>query len=298
MKLSNKVSRQESIQAVLSIAPVILLILLIKAYPIGVALTKSFTNWDGLYQNKFIGLRNYLILFKSEEFWMMLRNNLFLLLHIPVLLVAGFIFAVLLYEKVFAWKIFRSISYFPQILSVVIIGYLFRTLFSNDGPVNIVLRSVGLGPLAIEWLGSGFSALLVIMLCLIWQSLGWQALLILGGLSSMQPSVLEAAQIDGAGYWRRLFKIIVPMLSNVVLYSCIVSVMWIFTGIFPFIFTLTQGGPGYETTTLDYMIYLKAFISGNQLGSACATAIVLLLIVMLLTQLQLKINDKINDWGE
>ena len=135
--------------------------------------------------------------------------------------------------------------------------------------------------------------MLVIILCLVWQSLGWQTLLILGGLSSLNPSVLETAKIDGAGYWKRMFKIIIPMLSNVVLYSSIVSVMWIFTGIFPFIYTLTQGGPGYETTTIDYMVYLKAFISGNQLGSACATAVVLLVIVMLLTVVQLKINDKV-----
>ena len=118
MKLSNRLQKREAAEAALSIFPVVLILLLIKAYPIYVTLTKSFTNWDGLYRSKFIGLRNYVILFKSDEFWMMLRNNVVFLFHIPILLILGFIFAVLLYEKVFAWKVFRSISYFPQILSV------------------------------------------------------------------------------------------------------------------------------------------------------------------------------------
>lgn len=298
MRHTRSIKQQEVLQATFSLLPVALLIILIKAYPIFIAVTKSFTNWDGLFKNKYIGFHNYMILFKSTDFWIMLRNNLFLLLHIPILLFFGFIFAVLLYEKVFGWKVFRSISYFPQILSVVIIGYLFRTLFAADGPINIVLTAIGLKPLAIEWLGNGYSALFVIIVCLVWQSIGWQSLLILGGLASLNTSVLEAARIDGAGYWRRLFRIIIPMLSHVVVYSCIVSVMWVFTGIFPFIYTLTQGGPGYETTTIDYYIYEKAFLSGSQLGSACATAIILLVIVLALTRIQLKFGDRLNGWSE
>ena len=285
-------------QAVLSILPVIVVLLAIRAYPIITALLKSFTNWDGLYKNDFVGLANYVRLFKNGIIWKLLRNNFVLLANVPIQVFLGLVVAVLLHERVWGWRFFRSLYYFPQIISAVIIGYLFRTLFGLEGPLNLLLIAVGLPGLAIEWLRDAGTALGVIVFCLVWSSLGWMAVVFMGGLSSIPDTVFEAARIDGAGFWRRTFQIAVPMLARVMEFAVVLSVVWTFTGLFPFIFSLTRGGPGYETTTLDYMIYLKSFVSGVNLGEACAVAVILLLIILALTVAEMKATARVDDWSE
>lgn len=287
--------REGLLQGLFPVIPVVLIVAGIKGYPVVVTVLKSFTNWDGVH-SKYIGLWNYLRLFQGHDFWVMVRNSMMLLLHIPILLFVGFVLAILLKERLPGWRVFRSITYLPQVISIVIIGYVFRALFAYDGSVNRLLGLLGLKALAIEWLGNGYTGILVIILSMVYQSLGWEVLLIFGGMSAIPESVMEAADLDGAGYWRRLFRIIIPLLTQVVRYSVIVSVMWVFTGLFPFIYTITRGGPGYETTTLDYMIYQQAFSSGSMLGAASATAVVLLLIVLALTRVQMVVADRLGSW--
>jgi multiple sugar transport system permease protein len=285
-------------QAILSVLPVIVVLLAVRAYPIAAAVVKSFTNWNGLFTSDYVGLANYARLLRGGVFWKLVRNNFALLLNVPIQVFLGLVVAVLLHERVWGWRFFRSLYYIPQIISAVIIGYLFRTLFGMDGPVNLVLGRLGLMPVPVEWLGSAATALGVIVLCLVWSSLGWMAIVFMGGLSSIPDSVFEAARIDGAGFWRRTFQIAVPMLARVMEYAVMLSVVWTFTGLFPFIFSLTRGGPGYETTTLDYMIYQKSFISGNNLGEACAIAVLLLLIILSLTVVEMRVTNRADDWSE
>lgn len=298
MKLKESARKLENVQGIVSILPVILIILIIRGYPLITAFIKSFTNWDGMLKNDFVGLSNYINILRGNEFWLMLRNSLVLLTFIPLQLFVGVIVAVLLYEEVFGWKFFRSLYYMPQVISTVVIGYLFTIFFGYEGPFNQLLKAVGLDILAVEWLGNGWTALLVIVFCLVWVNIGWQGILILGGMASISPSIFDAAKIDGAGYWQRLLRIILPMLTRVIEYSCITSVIWTFTGLFPFIYTMTNGGPGYETTTIDYLIYLKAFVTGTQLGSASAVAVILLIIILIFTKIQMKIADRADDWSE
>lgn len=283
----------KSAQGILSVLPVILILLFLKGYPFYTTIYESFRNWDGLYQNRFIGLSNYIDIFTNRDFWTMLFNNLILLLHIPLLLFAGLVLALLLYEETYGWKFFRSISFLPNIISVILIGYLFRMLFAPDGPVPMALGSLGI---ELEWLANRWSAMTVIILCMVWQSMGWQALLILGGLSSISVSVFEAAKIDGAGYWTRLFKIVLPLIVPIIEYSSILSVLMVFGNSFGYIFSITRGGPGYATTTLDYLVYSKAFVTGSQMGAASAVGVVLACIIFMATWAQMKIARK-NDSG-
>jgi multiple sugar transport system permease protein len=285
-------------QAILSVLPVIVVLLAIRAYPIVTAAVKSLTNWNGLYTSDFVGLQNYVRLLRGNVFWKLVRNNFVLLLNVPIQVFLGLVVAVLLHERVWGWRFFRSLYYIPQIISAVIIGYLFRTLFSMDGPVNIVASRLGLMPVPLEWLGDTATALGVIVFCLVWSSLGWIAVVFMGGLSAIPDSVFEAARLDGAGFWRRTFQIAVPMLARVLEYAVMLSVVWTFTGLFPFIFSLTRGGPGYETTTLDYMIYLKSFVSGVNLGEACAIAVLLLVIILALTVVEMRATNALDNWSE
>lgn len=284
-------------QGWLSVIPIILLELAVCAYPIAVTLMKSFTNWDGLFKNDFVGLSNYIKLLTDSEFWILIRNSAILLLSIPIQSFIGLAIAMVLYEGVKGWKFFRMVYYLPSIISAVTVGYLFRILFSFQGPINTFLRMVGLENLAIEWLGRGSTAILVILACMVWSNIGWQILVIFGGLSSISPSVFEAAKIDGASYWQRFFKIVLPMLIRTLEYSFITAMLWVFNGIFPLILTITSGGPGYETTTIDYMIYIKGFVN-SRFGMACALAMILLMIILLITMMQMAMANKLDDWGE
>jgi ABC-type sugar transport system permease subunit len=289
--------KKKTLQAILSILPVVIILLLIRAYPMVSAVYRSFTNWDGMYKNDWVGLANYTQIFTNSPFWTLLQNNLVLLISVPLQVIIGLLIAVLLYEEVLGWRFFRALYYVPQIMSAVIIGYLFRIFFGLNGPLNIVLTKMGLTSFAIEWLGNRASALTVIVICLVWFSIGWQAIVILGGMSGISPSIFEAARIDGANYWQRTFKVLLPMLSRVMEYCVIMSMVWTLTGLFPFIYSMTKGGPGYETTTIDFMIYVKSFLSGGNLGLACALAVILLIIILAFTLIEMKITDKLDDGG-
>lgn len=282
--------------AYITLIPLLIVLFVVRGVPMVMAFIKSFYNWDGGIVNEWVGLNNYIKLFKNKELGTMIGNNLFLLLHIPLQIIPAFIFAMLIYEKVPGWKIFRSLYYLPQVTSIVVIGTLFRTLFRASGPVNGLLEQIGLEFLTRDWLGNRFSALTVIMIAMIWQSLGWQILIFSGGLSSMDVSVIEAATVDGANYWQRLFRVILPLQIRSIEYSVVVSIIWVFSGLYTFIYTITDGGPGYSTTTLDYMIYLKAFCTSGQLGMACACAVVLLVVVLVLVGVQRKLTDKAGEW--
>jgi len=249
-------------------------------------------------RSDFIGINNYIRIFNDLVFWSMLINNLIFMAFIVFQLLIGLAIAILFYEETPGWRFFRSVFYFPQIISSVVIGYLFTVFFSFRGPVNEILKSMNLDSLAMDWLGERNSAIVIIIICLVWVNIGWQAMLGMGGLSTIAPTIFEAAKIDGANYWQRLLMITFPMLGRTIEYSVVISVIWVLTGLFPFIFSMTNGGPGYGTTTIDYMIYLKSFRMSSEIGYASALAVILTCFVLFLTIIELRISNKLNDWED
>ena len=292
-------ARRKFLPVFLSLLAVFVILAVLRVYPIVVAVMKSFTNWDGLYQSDWVGLANYINFIKGGPFWMVLRNTLILMINVPLQVFIGLVVALLLYEKVKGWQFYRAMVYTPQIISAVIIDFLFKIFFGFNGPFNAVLRAIGLEKIAIEWFGNSYTALAVIVFAVVWFSIGWQAVVILGGMSSIPPSVFEAAIIDGANYWQRAFKIVVPMLVRVIEFAIIASGVWTLTQLFPFLFAMTRGGPGYETSTLDYMIYLKSFGLGfgRDYGTATAIAVMLLILVLVLTLIEMRVANRSDDWS-
>jgi len=291
--------RKKRLEILFSLLPVLLVLAVFRVYPIATALLKSFTNWDGLYRSDWIGLGNYIRFVTDGSFWMILRNTLFLLLNVPLQVFIGLVVALLLYERVPGWRFYRSVIYIPQIISAVIIGFLFKIFFGYEGPINMVLKAIGLGSIAIEWFGNSYTALSVIVFSIVWFSIGWQAIVLLGGMSAIPPSVFEAAIIDGANYWQRAFRIVIPMLVRVLEFSIIASMVWTLTQLFPFLYAMTRGGPGYETATLDYMIYMKSFGMGfgSDFGLASAIAVMLLVFVLALTLIEMRAANRADDWS-
>lgn len=292
----SKLQTREARQGWLSVLPALLLILFMCAYPMVQTVLKSFTDWNGIGEGNAVDFKNYISILSSGQFWSLLKNNLIFLLFIPFQVLIGVIVAVLINNEIPGGKLFRVIYYIPQVISAVIIGYLFKVLFSYDGAINALLKSLHLIADSIPWMERSATARLVVILCLVWVNVGWQTLLALGGLTSIDPSIYEAAKLDGAGYWTQLFRITFPLLGRTLEYSCITSVMWTFTGIFSYIYSMTGGGPGYDTTTLEYMVYLKSFSANSQYGYASALSVLLIIVVMILTIVQLRISDRQNQW--
>jgi ABC-type sugar transport system permease subunit len=260
------------------------------------AIYRSFTNWDGMFRSDWVGLKNYIEIFTDSPFWILFRNSLVLLLSVPLQLFIGLFVAVLLYEEVKGWRFFRTIIYLPQIIAAITIGYIFRVAFGLDGPINTVLRNFGLNFFAVEWLGNTGTALFVLVFCLTWFAIGWQAIVILGGMTKISPEVFEAAKMDGANYWQRTFYVVIPMISRTIEYAIIMSMVWTLTSIFAFIYSITAGGPGYETSTIDYMIYTKFYQVGRPYGFASALSVILLVIILTITIVEMRVTNKASEW--
>lgn len=281
--------QKENLVAYLSLLPAFALTAVFMWYPLVTAFYHSFTLWDGA-SSTWIGLKNYTDIVTSGQLWLLLRNNLIFLLSIPGILFISLVVSMLLYERVPGWSFFRSVYYIPTILSAVIVGFLMKTLFSSEGAVNEFLRLIGLGSWAQPWVENVPTAFLILILAFYWQTLGQGVLIFLAGLSSIQYEMIEAARIDGANWWQRLFRVIFPMLAPAISYFMVTNIIYIFVGLFALVFSVTRGGPGYETTPIDYMIYLKAFESGD-LGYASALSIILLVLVSVISWSQVRALD-------
>jgi ABC-type sugar transport system permease subunit len=193
-------------------------------------------------------------------------------------------------------RFFRLALFLPAILSPVVIGAFFNVMLQYAGPVNELLRGVGLDWVASEWLQESRSALPVVMFVFVWATLGIGVLVYLAGLAQVNPEHWDAARLDGAGFWQVQRHITIPELRRVIEFWAVIVLISSFTAVFPFIYTLTRGGPGYSTYTLDYYIYDKAF-QGSALGYASAIGVVLLVIVGGLAALQVGLFRR-GDRGE
>ncbi|GIH20436.1 carbohydrate ABC transporter permease [Rugosimonospora africana] len=281
--------RRGALTGVVSVLPAVLLVGAFMWYPLVTTVYHSFTRWDGMV-TRWVGLANYRRLFADGDIWQYLRTNLVFFLSIPLILVMCLVVAVLLHEQTPGARFFRSVYYLPCMLSVVVVGVLMRSMFLPDGVVNRGLSAAGLHALSTDWLSSTVTAFVVLILTFYWQTLGQGALVFLAGLSAMPPEVIEASQMDGAGWWRRLFRVVLPMQTPAISYFLVINTSYVFIGLFSLIYTITKGGPGTSTTPLDYEIYLSAFQTGD-LGYASALSVVLLLLVSVIAWLQVRNFD-------
>lgn len=277
------------------VAPIVLFLVCFLAIPIIQVSYYSFTSWDGMGAAEWIGIRNYVEIFNSKEFWVVLRNNLyFLVVGVPVWTIFPLVIAVLLHEEVKGWKFFKSAFFFPSVLSTAVVGVLFTAFLKYNGPLNEILRSIGLGSLAIDWLAQGSTSIPSIIFIINWAGFGAATLIYLAGLSTVPSDVHESAVLDGATWLKRLRHITIPMIMPVIQLNIVLNIIYAFTSLFSYIFVMTSGGPGYESTVIEYLLFRKAFQS-NEAGMASALAVIMFLIVFAISRLQLRLfagNDK------
>lgn len=279
------IGRGESLLALAAVTPAAAFVLLLLIVPIIAAFGISFFKTDGVTA-QFVGLQNYVRIFTDPLVHAVLLVNLEFLIAVPLVLGSATLCGVLLYERVLGWRMFRVIFFIPSVLSTAVIGLMFKSTFSYDGPVNALITAAGGHP--ISFFSAPATGIAIIILALVWSGFGYGTLIILAGLSSIEREIFEAAEIDGAGWWQRLWWITLPQITGVLVFVSVINVIYTFTSLFGFVFVMTAGGPGYSTTTLDYLIYQKAFSSAD-MGSGSALAIIVFLLIGLLTLLQVKL---------
>ena len=269
----------------LAVLPAAALIILLMVLPIGETIYRSFTNWDGL-TSSFIGLQNFRLIFQNPVSNQVFVNSVIFLISVPLILAASVVTAVLIYERVLGWRVFRFLFFIPAVLSPVIVGALFSTFFLPSGLVDKVLSPVGLS--TFPWLSSPWPARAVVILALVWTSFGFGMVVVLSAMATIDPALYDAALIDGASWWTRLTRITLPMISGALQFLSVINVIYTFTSLFSFVYVITAGGPGFATTTVDYFTYVTSFENG-QFGYGAALAVLLFLIVLVLTIVQVKL---------
>lgn len=279
------IQRRDRTIGLLAVLPALLIVVGFMAFPVAFAVFISFTKTNGL-RYEWRGLDNYAALFSDPVVGQVFLNNLKFLISVPLVIFVALVVSVLLFERVRGWRFFRVIFFLPNVLSVAVIGIMFRNAFGYYGGVNQALAVFGIEP--VQFFTDGTTAIAIIILALVWAGFGYQSLLLLAGLTSINPAVFEAAAIDGAGWWKRLWYITLPNIRRVLGFVFIINVLYTFSSLFGFVFVMTAGGPGFATTTIDYLVYLRAFSSTN-LGSGAALAVLLFLFIGVLTLIQNRI---------
>jgi ABC-type sugar transport system permease subunit len=269
---------RERLSEFLFVVPITLVIGLTIGIPTVSAIYHSFTNWQPGSSSPWSGFANYTALFREPGFTAAAHNQLYLLLGLPAWILLPLGLAVLLHGGVRGAALVRAIIFFPATVSPALIGILFTFILAPFGPLNNGLHTVHLGFLAHQWLSDTTIVKPVLIAVMTWATIGIGVVIFSAALDAVPQEVLEAAELDGAGWSRRLVRIIMPALRPVIEMWSTIMVMVAFVGMFPWVFILTKGGPGFSSTTLDFDIYTRALTDGD-FGAAAAEMVTLLLVV-------------------
>ena len=273
--------------AFMFIAPAFIFFTLFLIVPTISSVYYSFTSWDGISPDvKFIGLANYKEIFTSARFGNALKNTVILTIFIS-LFENFFALVLALMVDHIRWgkNFFRSAFYIPVLISGIVSGFIWKIMYNyNFGSINSILNSIGLGQFRQDWLGNTSLTLIMIGVVLVWKGAGYYMIIYLASLQSVSTDLIEAAEIDGASAWQRFKSITVPMISGAFTINFTLSLI---NGlkVFDQINVMTDGGPGFTSETLVYLLYKVGFNEGRQ-GFGTAVGLMLLFIIIILNTLQ------------
>jgi ABC-type sugar transport system permease subunit len=260
------------------VAPLVLLLAFVFGYPLVRIFEFSFKMVRGI-DGPWIGLRNYELVLTQDVFWESVRHNVQLLLAIPAMVVISLLISVILYERVAGWRLYRIIVFVPFVLAIPIIAVVMKRMFQFNGPVNEVLRWASLDFMALDWIGSSDVALWTVMILIVWRESALGIILFLARLLSLDESMIEAARIEGASWWQRVWYIILPQMRGVIEFYVVVSVITILAAVFSYVFIMGggRGGPGTSTMVVELYIF-NALIRSSLPGIASAASVLLFLV--------------------
>ena len=277
-----KANRVRAYLPYLLIAPSVILLVCLIAYPLVFALKNSFYFWNlqtSPEPVRFVGLANYRLVLQGPEFLPSLWNTIVLTVTgTAIQFVLGLSIALLLVNRLPGMSVSRAILIMPTTIAPIVVGFLFRYMYDpSGGIITWLLNSIGLAPPAAGLLGSPNTALMAIMVADIWQWTPFFAIVLYAGLLSVPPSLIEAARLDGASAWSMLWRIKLPLIMKTALIILILRFMQLFNT-FDLVLVLTRGGPGTSSRTLGYTLYQQGLIDFN-IGMASATTWLVVIII-------------------
>ncbi len=275
----------------LYLAPVVIGVVIVTGGAIVASFLLGFTDWDLIRPPGWIGLANYREMMGSDLFRTVLGNTLyFTALMVPTSVAGSLALALLINRKIRGITFFRTVFFFPVVTSMIAVAVVWSWLYNPEfGLINYLLREV-LGIEGPAWLSSTSWAMPAIVLMTVWKGVGYNMLIFLAGLQSVPTELHEAAVIDGAGRFRRLISITLPILSPTTFFVLVITMIGSFQ-LFEQTYALTQGGPANSTLTLSYHIYQNAF-QHLRMGYATAMAYVLFGVTFIVTLLQFRMQRR------
>ena len=286
-KKSNRALRN-NLTAYSFIAPNFIGFCVFTLVPMVFAIALSFCNWDGAHAIEFVGLKNFMDLAGDKTFKTAFINTIvYCVGTVPLTLVCSLGLAMLLNQNVKFRNFFRTVSFFPYVASLVAVAAVWNMIFSPSmGMVNMLLASLGVENLP-RWAAGNETAMITVILFSVWKNMGYYMVIYLAGLQGTNPSLEEAAQLDGANKWHLFRQITLPQLRPTTFFVTITLTIASFK-VYDQMYMITQGGPGDATITLVYDIYNIAFVNTPKYGYASAVAMVLFAMVLIITLVQFK----------
>lgn len=287
MNLRHVISDKQSFAGWLFIFPAIIGTLVFIIIPVMCSFGLSFVKWDLINEIQFVGLQNYIDLFNEKLFYKILINTLVFALSTSILgVIIPLILAVILNSKIRGSEFYKTAYFLPFITPMIVIGVIWQWIFDpNIGLLNQFLH------IHINWLYDTSFAMPALIIVSVWKLIGYNMIIFLSSLTTINQSLFEAAKIDGAGFLQTFKSITVPLLSPTIFFVVIITAISSFQ-LFDLIYLMTQGGPLDSTNVLVYAIYKNAFEYFN-IGKASAIAYVLFFIILVLTLLQWSLRKKL-----
>lgn len=278
----------------ISVLPAVILTLMFTIWPTAQALYLSFTNATSLgLNNKFVGLDNYIYMFHDKSFIQALKNTAKLMAVVPVITIfCSLVLAFVLNQcKLKERVLYRTIFYFPNIVSLTVVGIIWSFVFHpNVGIINKILGAVGLESLQRSWLGDSKTALWCIAFTLLWQAAGYYMVMHIAAMDGISPEIYESATLDGASAWRKLVSITMPLMKDIIGITFVLALSGTINLSFVLSQVMTGGGPNGASSVLLQYMYTQGFVNGN-FGYAMAITVFTLTISVALSMLSRKLTD-------
>lgn len=278
----------------ISVLPAVILTLMFTIWPTAQALYLSFTNATSLgLNNKFVGLDNYIYMFHDKSFIQALTNTAKLMAVVPVITIfCSLVLAFVLNQcKLKEMVLYRTLFYFPNIVSLTVVGIIWSFVFHpNVGIVNKILGAVGLESLQRSWLGDSKTALWCIAFTLLWQAAGYYMVMHIAAMDGISPEIYESATLDGASAWRKLISITMPLMKDIIGITFVLALSGTINLSFVLSQVMTGGGPNGASSVLLQYMYTQGFVNGN-FGYAMAITVFTLAISVALSMLSRKLTD-------
>ncbi|MFE9751523.1 carbohydrate ABC transporter permease [Saccharothrix saharensis] len=276
-------SRSERLAPFVLLAPAALIIVVLRLWPLVLGVNFSFTG-DGDRNGTPVGLDNYAALLADPLFRTALRNVGLLVLLLPVAVAIPGLLATFIHLRVPGHRVYRGVYFFPAVLSPVIVGAIFNLLLAHDGPLNTVLGGLGLGP--VDWLGDPDVAIFAVVGVHVWATFGMALVVFLAGFSTLDPSLLDAAKVDGASLPQTIRHVIVPGLTRTIQFVFVTTMIGMLTSMFGLLYVMTGGGPEGSTYLPEYYVWVQqGQFNQPALASAASTALFLIMLVVGLAQI-------------